>query len=289
MLTRTWTDVMEQMCRRGKPSTQVRCRRVFRSNHFDPIRDKVLVQTTADDLLAIINTSGNSIVHYLRRLHNFAVDLHWLPWPALPKAGWPKLQTKKARAITAEEHARIVASELNPEKRAYYEFLWHSGAAQSDAAETTAEQFNWNEQILVYQRLKIPGLGGRASLNVGPKFRELVQSLPTTGPLFPTIITAGANARATEFRRRCKLAKVSGVSLHSYRYAWAHRARQAGLSLREAQAALGHSSRAVHEAYAGNDPIIGRSLEEYEAARAAKIIPMPVSPPQTRPPVERAS
>jgi hypothetical protein len=127
MLTRTWTDVMEQMCRRGKPSTQVRCRRVFRSDHFDPIRDKVLVQTTADDLLAIINTSGNSIVHYLRRLHNFAIALHWLPWPALPNAGWPKLQTKRFRAITAEEHGRIIASEGNAEKRAYYEFLWHTG------------------------------------------------------------------------------------------------------------------------------------------------------------------
>lgn len=283
MLTRTWTDVMEQMCRRGKPSSQLRCRRVFRSDHFDSIRDKVLVQTTADDLLTILNTSGNSISHYLRRLHNFALDLHWLPWPALPKAGWPRIKTKKFRAITAEEHERIIASELNAEKRAYYEFLWHTGAAQSDGAEMTAEKFNWNDKLLVYQRMKMEGLGGQASLNIGPRFQALLGSLPAQGSLFPTIRTAGANARATEFRRRCKIAKVSGVSLHSYRYAWAHRARQAGVSLREAQAALGHSSRAVHEAYAGNDPIVGRSLEEYEEARAAKIIPMPSLLPLSAP------
>jgi len=36
------------------------------------------------------------------------------------------------------------------------------------------------------------------------------------------------NDRATEFRQRCDGLKISGVSLHSYRYAWAERALKCG-------------------------------------------------------------
>ena len=40
------------------------------------------------------------------------------------------------------------------------------------------------------------------------------------------------------------------MTLHSYRYAWAEMAKVAGMPERFAQAALGHSSKAVHRAYA---------------------------------------
>ena len=39
---------------------------------------------------------------------------------------------KEKRAITAEEHARIIAREKNPERRAFYELAWYLGASQSD-------------------------------------------------------------------------------------------------------------------------------------------------------------
>lgn len=43
------------------------------------------------------------------------------------------------------------------------------------------------------------------------------------------------------------------MSLHSYRYAWAERAKTAGYPERFAQEALGHNSKAVHRAYASRD------------------------------------
>ena len=52
------------------------------------------------------------------------------------------------------------------------------------------------------------------------------------------------------FYRRCRSVPVRGVSLHSYRYAWAERAKSAGYPERHAQNALGHDSRAIHAAYA---------------------------------------
>ena len=65
---------------------------------------------------------------------------------------------------------------------------------------------------------------------------------------------------------------MAGVSLHCYRYAWAERAKVVGMPERFAQAALGHSSKAIHRAYAKKAVIIAPSLEDYEK-KAANLQP----------------
>jgi len=75
--------------------------------------------------------------------------------------------------------------------------------------------------------------------------------------------------RATEFKQRCDGLGIKGISLHSYRYAWAQRAKQAGYPERYAQVALGHNSKAVHAAYARDAVVTIPALEEFEK----KIIP----------------
>ena len=52
---------------------------------------------------------------------------------------------------------------------------------------------------------------------------------------------------------------------HSYRYAWAERAKTAGMPERFAQEALGHNSKAVHRSYAKWAKVIVPALEEYES------------------------
>src|SRR3984893_15972554 len=106
---RTWQAVMDEMTTHGIPTTQQRCARAFRSRAYDPIRNKSLVQTTGEDVLVVLHANRICVAHYLRRLHNLAVDLGWLPWPVLPKRTWPKIRTNNKRAITAEEHAGIIA------------------------------------------------------------------------------------------------------------------------------------------------------------------------------------
>jgi integrase len=61
---------------------------------------------------------------------------------------------------------------------------------------------------------------------------------------------------------------IHGVSLHSYRYAWAERAKKAGYPERFAQEALGHNSKAVHRAYARKAQVELPPLSEYERYRA---------------------
>jgi len=70
--------------------------------------------------------------------------------------------------------------------------------------------------------------------------------------------------RATEFKQRCEGVKIKGVTLHSYRYAWAERALQCGYPERFAQQALGHNSKAVHHAYSKRAEVTVPSLEEWE-------------------------
>jgi integrase len=274
LAARTWAEVMAEMETHGIRSTQDRCRREFRSRAFDTLRSKRLLETTADDLLTVMRGSGVSVNHYLRRLHNLAGDLGWLPWPVLAKRAWPKIRTKRRRAVTASEHALIVASEKNPEKRAFYQFLWETGAAQSDAAEMEAGHIDWSNGQICYRRKKRGPDSSPARMTMGARLRALLETLPTSGPLFPAIKKAGANARATEFSRRCKVAGVEGVSLHSYRYAWAQRAKRFGYPARFAEEALGHNSRAVHASYARGGEVLVPSLEDYEAGGGRRIIPM---------------
>ena len=73
-----------------------------------------------------------------------------------------------------------------------------------------------------------------------------------------------ANDRATEFKSRCRQLGIEGITLHSYRYAWAERAKVAGMPERFAQEALGHNSKAVHRAYARRALMKIPSLEDYE-------------------------
>ena len=75
---------------------------------------------------------------------------------------------------------------------------------------------------------------------------------------------ATESARSAEFNPRCRVAKLQGISLHSYRYAWAERAKAAGYPVRWPQNALGHNSKVVHLAYANGITAICPALEDYE-------------------------
>jgi hypothetical protein len=81
--------------------------------------------------------------------------------------------------------------------------------------------------------------------------------------LFPHWSKIRSNDRAARFGILCKSLGISGITLHSYRYAWAERAKVAGYPERFAQEALGHKSAAVHRAYAKKARVELPPLEDY--------------------------
>lgn len=110
----------------------------------------------------------------------------------------------------------------------------------------------------------------------GDQAAEILRALPRTGPLFPYLRKERASDRATEFKQRCASLGIHGVTLHSYRYAWAEPAKQSGYPERFAQEALGHNSKAVHRAYAKKAKVRVPSLEEYERRQPPhNVVPLP--------------
>jgi integrase len=260
---RTWQTVMEQMQTHGRESTRNRYARAMKSAALAPLKQLKLMETTTEDFLTILNGAKVSVAHFLKRLHNLALGLGWLAFPILAPKLWPKLQFKLKRAITLAEHQHILSAEKNPERKLYYQLLWEIGASQSDAALLTTENIDWPTRTLTYFRMKT---GEQAQMAMGKNLVAILNQLPTEGFLFPRISQTKDKDRSAEFYRRSKLLGITGVTLHSYRYAWAERAKTCGYPERFAQAALGHNSKAVHRAYAKRAQVKLPSLDEYEHA-----------------------
>lgn len=122
----------------------------------------------------------------------------------------------------------------------------------------------------------------------GEGVAAILRQLPVTGLLFPKLSQCTSSNRAARFAKVVKRCGIVGVSLHSYRYAWAERAKMAGYPERYAQEALGHKSKAVHRAYARKARVELPPLEEYEKRCAAeKVIPLPA--PNSAPTVAKAT
>ena len=264
---RTWRFVMDEMTATKHGDTLARYVTAMKDAAFDPIREQALLETRAEHLLKVLRSGTVCTNVYLRRMHNFALDMNWLPKSVLPRKQWPKPVYKDKRAITLKEHEAIVARELNPERRGFYQLAWHLGAAQTDLAMLKAEDVDWEQRIVSFFRRKTKSV---ARLHFGGEIEAILRSLPASGLMFPHLARVRASDRATEFRQRCAGLNITGVTLHSYRYAWAERAKQAGYPERFAQEALGHNSKAVHRTYARRAQVLLPPLEDYEK----KIIPL---------------
>jgi integrase len=262
--TRNWQLVMDEMVKLKKDETQRRWQTAIKDKAFDLIRHLPILETRPEHFLRVLEAGKVSTNVYLRRIHNFALDMTWLPWPVLPKKRWPAVEFKEKRGITLAEHLAIVAREQNPERKAFYQLAWHMGASQSDLAFLEAENVDWENHVISYARKKT---GTVAIMRFDEDVTEILRDLPGSGPLFPYLRTVRAGDRATEFHQRCAGLGIQGVSLHSYRYAWAERAKTAGYPEQFAMENLGQNSKPVHRTYSRKAKVELPSLGEYERRR----------------------
>jgi hypothetical protein len=153
VVERTWQIVMEAIMNGKQGPTHERWQRAIKDPAFDSIRNRRILDTRAEQFWSVLKNGSVSTNVFLRRLHNLALDMSWLPWPIIPKKQWPPVRFKAKRAITAQEHRRIIEIEWEPERKAYYELLWHLGGAQSDVAALRAEDVDWTNQVISYARM----------------------------------------------------------------------------------------------------------------------------------------
>ena len=258
---RTWQDVMEDIIKDKHGPTLRRWGVAIRDRAFQSIRKRVVIETLPEELLLVLRTGKVSTNVYLRRLQNHCLGMGWLALPVLPRKLFPKIVHGEKRAITWVEHCQIIAREHNVERRDFYELCWYLGGSQSDVACLKAEDFDAGNHSFCYSRKKTTSLGG---MKLGAKAWEIVERRPRTGPIFLNLMNVREADRATEFKQRCDGLGIKGVTLHSYRYAWAERSANAGYPERYAQRALGQNSKIVHRAYARKAQGQLPSLEDYE-------------------------
>jgi integrase len=258
---RSWRQVMEEIVKFKKGSTLQRWETAVKDKAFDSIRALPLLETRAEQLRSVLEKGTVSTNVHLRKLHNFCMDMNWLPWPVIPKKQWPAVVYKIKRAITLAEHQSIITREANRERRDFYQLCWQLGASQGDIAALLAEDVDWENKTISFFRKKT---GVPVVVHLGWTVLEILKDLPSAGVLFPYLSKVRSGDRATEFYQRCQGLGIAGISLHSYRYAWAERSANAGYPERYAQRALGQNSKIVHRAYARKAQGQLPSLEDYE-------------------------
>lgn len=270
LVGRSWADVMQKMASMKTGPTKERYEMAIKDPAFDLMRDRKLLETKSEHFLAVLQKGTVSTNVYLRRLHNFALGMQWLPWAVLPRLQWPTVKHKEKRAVTFEEYQRIIAREKNPEMNAYLRLLWHLGGSQSDVAALTADDVDRQSQSIAFNRKKT---GVPVIISFGAEAAEILRTLPKTGYLFPRLARLHEKHRAKLFAKRIATLGISGISLHSFRYSWAERAKILGMEERHAMQALGHTSKALARAYSKKARFAVPSLEELES----KIVPLPMA------------
>ncbi len=222
LTTRTWREALESLTSTKQGANQHRWRIVAKDPALAPLLPRIIIETPGELLLKAMQAGTVSTNVFLRRLHNFCLDMNWLPWSLVPKRQWPEVKFKEKRAITLEEHQKIIAAEVNPERKALYQLCWHLGGSQGDIANLKGEDVDWTQGTVSFRRQKtrVPVI-----VHLGTETLNLFKDLPAEGVLFSYLSSVRANDRATEFRSRCRQLGIQGVTLHSYRYAWAERAK----------------------------------------------------------------
>lgn len=175
--TRTWQFVMEEMVKLKNGETQHRWQTAIKDKAFNLIRDLPILETRPEQFLRVLEIGKVSTNIYLRRIHNFALDMTWLLWPVIVKRQWPKVQFKDKRAITWEEHQAIVTRELNPERKrsinsrgtwAHHRPIWRASRLKTLIGNTTSSaspakrparlpscgsMTNWRKSFGIYRRM----------------------------------------------------------------------------------------------------------------------------------------
>jgi integrase len=225
VVKRNWQHVMDEIVKTKQGPTQERWQRAVKDKALEAIRPLTLIETQAEHLLGVLERGTVSTNVHLRKLYNFALDMNWLPRIIIPKRQWPRIQFKEKRSITLAEFQSIIAREMNSERKAFYQLCWHLGGGQGDIASLKAEDADWEAKTISFFRRKT---GAPVIIHLGREVSDILKDLPSEGPLFPYLCRVRASDRATEFKQRCQSLGIEGVTLHSFRYAWAERARIAG-------------------------------------------------------------
>ena len=110
---RTWQMAMEALAGTKRGTWGERWQRAIKQRSFDVIRDLPIMDSQAEHLLKVLRAGTVSTNVYLRRIHNFVLDMGWLACPLLPKRQWPAVHYKE----NARHHAGGTSGHIATRKK----------------------------------------------------------------------------------------------------------------------------------------------------------------------------
>lgn len=99
---------MDEIVKLKEGETERRWKVAIADKAFDALRRQTLLETRAEDFLRALERGKVSTNVYLRRIHNFALGMNWIPVPVIPVKQWSPVRHKEKRAITVAEHEAIL-------------------------------------------------------------------------------------------------------------------------------------------------------------------------------------
>lgn len=237
---RTRHTVMDEMGQTKCGPPKARHNRGMRDTAFDSIRNMPLLETQSHHFLQVLCVGTVSTNMFLVRLHNFALQMNWLPWPILAKKRWPEVTFNEKRAVTRAEHQAILAHENDPARRAFFECCWHSGCSDRH------HEPDGGEYRLGESHRELPSPENRHALDCSIRGYAGARpaGVPRFGSRFPNLVDrpiprfpAGLQT-GEDIRRDAPL----------YRYAWAKRGEDLRLSRALRPRSARPSQQAVHRA-----------------------------------------
>ena len=261
-----WDALINLFASVGGESTKLRKHNEFKMPRWDRIKQLPICDTSGTDFLDLLNKGGRMTIVYLGSIQKLAIEMGVITHPILPRKLWPKRDKAVKRGLTLKEHRLLLSNIRSWRWRIFLQILWETGAAQTDAAHFRIEKMQGN--VIEYRRLKT---GQRSAQQISPALRALIDKASMgrkKGFILPHLQRMSSKDRSSVFRKVCRRLGLVDVTMHSYRYAWAERAFEAGIPERLAMVALGHSSSAIHRAYSKNATVVAPSIEEYQAIAA---------------------
>lgn len=197
--------------------------------------------------------SINSYLSHILAALNTAVDWDWLA--ALPRIKKVKTPQRLPRALTPGEVDRILAQELNPERRALWEFFLWTGARRQEVLD-----LDWRDLHLEDEApwARLVGKGDKE--RVVPLMPDAVRALGAMpradmGPVwifsryhYRGRVRVTADAVSHWFKLRARQAGVQ-AHLHDLRHTAATWMAARGVSERVIQEIMGHASIVTTQVY----------------------------------------
>ena len=284
--TTTWDDVFKDILKRGRrnggmhgASTIRTIKSGWNNSCWNFIREKRLIETEPRDLLNPLRGKGMGIMQLIRRMHEHAVGYQMIPYPIVGSKMWPVYDNKPmSMAITEEQHTKVIdrittmrrnrwsdetADQWRSEWIAYLWILWFTGASNKDAAELKAENINWRDMVIEFSRSKWVNKDKLepCRIVIGPRFAEVLRALPKDGLLLPILGNKNTSKRYDFFHKQTVALEIEGISIHGYRYAFAERSKENGMSIEDRMATLGHNTYEVHRNYGRTAKVVPVSIE----------------------------